>query len=130
MLTLQFIPYSQISSLGPEERIKKILSLVKQEKIILLEGRLKQQEEADLIQKTMEDIDSKFTGIELSVIEPDEKDTSVYNRARKFLAKVLLGDRQGFTVVGPANIIKEIKKDPEKIQLLMKETKTGSKKKK
>ena len=40
---------------------------------------------------------------------------------------MLLGDRQGLTVIGPATIVKEIKKDPNKIELLTKEGK-GKKK--
>ncbi len=123
MLTLQFVPYSQIEKLDSEGRIKLILGLVKQEKIVLLEGRLKEEEETALIQKTMESIDKKFTGIELAVVENSKKDNTLYEQMKKFLIKFLLGNREGFTVIGPANIIKEIKKDPEKIQLMMKENK-------
>jgi len=36
---------------------------------------------------------------------------------RKNLVEFLLGDRQGLTIVGPATIVKEIKQDPDKIQL-------------
>jgi len=31
---------------------------------------------------------------------------------------LLLGDRNGITIIGPASIVKEIKKDPNKIELL------------
>jgi hypothetical protein len=123
MLTLQFIPYSEISSLSSEERLKKLLELAKEDKIILLEGRLKEQEEGELIKKTMESITEKFTGIELGVIYPQGKDTSLYNRLRQLLARIILGTRGGFTIIGPANVIKEIKKDPDKIQLFTKEQK-------
>jgi hypothetical protein len=123
MLTLQFIPYSEISSLNSEERLKKLLDLAKEDKIILLEGRLKEQEEAELIKKTMESISDKFTGIELGVIYPEGKDMSLYNKLRQLLVRVILGTRGGFTIIGPANVIKEIKKDPDKIQLFTKEQK-------
>ena len=39
MLTLQFIPYVQIEDLPSQKRIDKILSLVKTDKILVLEGR-------------------------------------------------------------------------------------------
>ncbi len=123
MLTLQFIPFSEIASLNSEHRLKKILDLVKEDKIILLEGRLKEEEEAELIKKTMESITEKFTGIELGVIYPEGKNISLYNKIKQMLANVLLGTRGGFTIVGPANIVKEIKKDPNKIELFTKEQK-------
>jgi len=30
---------------------------------------------------------------------------------------LLLGNRSGLTIIGPANVVKEIKQDPDKIQL-------------
>ncbi len=122
MLTLQFIPYSDIANLNSEQRLKKLLDIVKEDKIILLEGRLKDTEEADLIKKTMESIDEKFTGIELGVVYPEGKDLTLYRRLQQLLVRWLLGSRGGFTIIGPANIIKEIKKDPDKIQLMTKES--------
>ena len=130
MLTLQFIPYSEIAGLNSEDRIKRLLELVKDEKIILLEGRLKETEEAELIKKTMESINEKFTGIELGVVNPHGKDISIYRQLQKILVRLLLGNREGFTIIGPANIIKEIKKDPDKIQLFTKDTVISSPKKK
>ena len=124
MLTIQFVPYSEIEKLSSGRRIKKLLDLAKQERIVLLEGRLKREEEAELIQKTMEEIGPKFKGIELAVIYPEkEEDTDIIKKARKEVINLLMGDRQGITILGPATIVKEIKKDPNKIQLLTKETK-------
>lgn len=122
MLTFQFIPYNNIAGLDSESRIKNLLSVVKQDKIILLEGRLEEAEEAELIKKTMESISEKFTGIELGVVHPEDKNSSFYKRIQKVLIRILLGNRDGFTIIGPANIITEIKKDPDKIQLYMKES--------
>ncbi len=117
MLTLQFIPYFEIEQLDSEERIKKLIKLVKQEKIVLLEGRLDQEEETDLIRRTMEEISGKFKGIELSVIYPDGGDSDFFNKLKQTILNVILGNRQGMTIIGPASIIKEIKQDPDKIQL-------------
>ena len=126
-LTLQFVPYEEIEGLGSTERIKKLLGMVKDERIIVLEGRLKKQEEAELIRRTMEEINDRFTGIELSVIYPDKKKGSSFKRG---IADMLLGERQGLTILGPASIIKEIRKDPDKIQLLTQEKAKGKRKKK
>ena len=117
MLTLQFVPYHEIEILSSAKRIKKLMDIVKQNKIILLEGRLKKEEEKDLIEITMEEIDDKFKGIELSVIYPEKKDAIWYRKIKHGIFNVILGDRQGFTIIGPATVIKDIKKDPDKIML-------------
>ena len=39
------------------------------------------------------------------------------------IIKTLMGDREGITVIGPATIVKEIKRDPNKIELFTKEIK-------
>ena len=119
MLTLQYVPYFEISSLGSSERIKKLLKIVKENKIVLLEGRLRIDEEAQLIQKTMEIIDKNFKGIEIGTIDP--KRGMVLDKFKKSLAKFLLGNYGGLTIIGPATIVKEIKKDPNKIELLTNE---------
>ena len=128
MLTLQFIPHLEIEGLDSIKRINKLIKLVKDEKIILLEGKLKSHEEAELISKTMEEIDNKFKGIELAVINPNNAESKdLLQKIRTVFLNMFLGDRKGFTIIGPASIIKEIKKDPNKIQLLTEES-SGKKK--
>jgi len=121
MLTLHFIPYTEIEDLGAARRVKKILDIAKENKIVLLEGRLKKEEEADLIAITMEEIDSKFKGIELAVINPKSKDQVFIKKLKRNFVDMLLGDRQGFTIIGPATVVKQIKKDPDKIELFTKD---------
>ena len=130
MLTLQFVPYEEIEGLGSNERIKKLLSMVKDDKIVVLEGRLRKEEEAGLIRKTMEEISERFKGIELSVVYPDRKKATFGKTIKSNIADMLLGQRQGLTVLGPASLIKEIRKDPDKIQLFTQERKKGKKRKK
>lgn len=122
VLTLQFIPHSEIQSLDSAKRISKLLKLVKDDKIVLLEGRLKSHEETELISKTMEEVDNKFKGIELSVVNPESQTTTdILQKLRAIFINLLLGHRSGFTIIGPATIIKEIKNDPDKIQLFAEE---------
>ena len=129
-LTLQFVPYNEIEDLGSARRVKKLLDIAKENKIVFLEGRLKKEEETDLIAITMEEIDDKFKGIELAVINPEGKDKPFLKKIRHGFVGMLLGDRQGFTVIGPAAVVKKIKKDPDKIELFTKEVPKKSKKKK
>ena len=122
-VTLQFIPYAEIAKLSSLGRIKKLLASVKEDKIVLLEGRLTKEEEAELIKTTMEEISSKFRGIELHVLYPDERDNNPIQIFKRQLTTALLGNRQGLTIIGPASIVKEIRKDPNKIQLFTRDKK-------
>jgi len=122
MLTLQFVPYTEIEGLNSVKRIEKLMKIVKTNKIILLEGKLKPHEEVELIRKTMGEIDESFKGIEISAINPETKDNALFKKAKSRFVSLILGDRKGFTIIGPASIVKEIKQDPEKIQLFTEET--------
>lgn len=129
MLTLQFVPYSEIESLSSVGRIRKLLNIAKENKIVLLQGKLKKSEEAELIKATMEEINEDFKGIELSVIYPESKNADLFKQFKTGFVNLLLGDRQGLTIIGPANIVKEIKKDPDKIQLYTNDPKKSKRKK-
>jgi len=121
MLTLQFVPYTEIEYLSSVGRIRKLLNITKENRIVLLQGRLRKDEETELIKATMEEIDKDFKGIELSVIYPDKKETDLFRKIKRNFVSMLLGDRQGLTIIGPASVVREIKKDPDKIQLFTEE---------
>ena len=127
-ITLQFVPHGEIARLSPLTKIHKLLKMAKQNNIVVLEGRLKKEEETELIKVTMEEISDEFKGIELSVIYPQSKDDTIVGKVKDNLANILLGDRIGLTIIGPATIVKEIKQDPSKIQLLTEEVRRGKKK--
>ena len=115
------IPFSELDGLSISERVKKILSLVLGNKIVIIQGRLRAEEEARLIEDTMALVDhlKNFKGIELAVIEPDLKNKNIFIKFKHGLAKRLVGDSSALTVIGPASVIKEIKRDPKKIELFL-----------
>ena len=123
MLTIEFIPYAEIENLSSLGRIRKLLNTAKQNKIVLLQGRLKKEEEAELIKTTMEEINKDFKGIELAVIEPEGEAA----RFKGFVTNLLLGDRNGMTVIGPATVVKSIRRNPNKIELLTNEIRNQKK---
>ena len=129
MLTLQFIPYAEIKDLTSIGRIRKLLNMSKENKIVLLEGRLKKEEEAELIKTTMEEINKDFRGIELAVVNTIGNENDPFAKLKSGMVSVLLGDRQGFTIIGPAKVIKNIKRDPHKLQILMKDAQEARKRK-
>ena len=132
MVTLQFVSYADIENLSSLGKIRKLLNIAKENKIVLLQGKLKKEEETELIKVTMEEINKEFRGIELAVINPTSKtkDLSGFQKFRNNVIGALLGDRQGMTVIGPASVVKSIKKDPNKIELYTKETRKRAKKRK
>ena len=132
MVTLQFIPYSDIENLSSLGKIRKLLNIAKENKIVLLQGKLKKEEETELIKVTMEEINKEFRGIELAVINPTTKakDLTGFQKFKNNVIGALLGDRQGMTVIGPASVVKSIRKDPNKIELYTKEKRKSKKRRK
>jgi len=120
-LRIHVMQFSEVREMGIAERVRKILSLVLGNKIVIFHGRLRAEEEARLIEDTMAMVDHvpNFKGIELAVIEPDMRRESIFMKMRQGIAKRLVGDNSALTIIGPASIIKEIKKDPRKIELLL-----------
>ncbi len=120
--SLNFLPYSEIKDLNSNERIKKILKIILGNNILILQGKLKPEEEARLIGDTiaMAGHVKNFKGIELAVISSNGKE-GFFSRIKSNLANVLTGaDLGSMTIIGPATIVKEIKRNPKKIELFFK----------
>ena len=122
MLTFQYLPFTEIAQLDSEKRITKLLNIVKKNKIVLMQGRLEAVEEAKLIERTTREVSKEFKGIELCTIYPNQKKKKnkkeMASQIKQFIARKLVGDRDGLTIIGPASVVKEIKKNPDKIELL------------
>ncbi|MDD4877530.1 MAG: DUF2073 domain-containing protein [Candidatus Nanoarchaeia archaeon] len=118
-LTFKFVPFNELNGLTSEKKINRLLEFVKKDKIVLLQGRLKPSEEAWLIQKTMEQqaANKGFKGIELFTI-PASRNEKIFSQMRAVVARVLLGSRDELTLIGPGTIIKEIKSNPDRSELL------------
>ncbi len=117
MLTLQFIPNSEIANLDQETKLKKIISLIKTDRILVLEGGLSSYEEMQLIENTMEQISKDFKGIEICTVSSSTKKMEFSSKIKELVLKIF-GYKSGLTIIGPASLVKEIKRDPTKIELL------------
>jgi len=119
-LTLSFIPYADIAKLNSMTRIKRILDIVLQNRIVILQGRLEAIEEASLIQSTMALVGKikGFKGVELAVIQPNNQE-NMFDKFKLGIARALVGQRDALTIIGPAAVVKEIRKDPRKIDLML-----------
>jgi len=119
-LTLQFMPYSEIAKLDTVERIKKLLKIILNHKVVVLQGRLRPEEETRLIEDTMVMIGNikGFKGVELAVIEQDSQ-SGIFQKMKFGLARALTGTQNALTIIGPATVVKEMKKDPSKLEVMM-----------
>jgi len=120
--SIQFLPYSEIRNLDGEKRIRKILGIIRSNNILIMQGRLRPEEETKLITDAMSLISGSlkdFRGVELAVVSGSEERT-FFSKLKQRMANALSGGDLGtITIVGPATIVKEIKKNPKKIELLL-----------
>jgi hypothetical protein len=117
--SLHLMPYGEIRDLSIQERVKKLLKLVLGNRVVILQGRLRSEEEIRLIEDTMAMVDhiKDFRGIELAVIDQESKNDSFMFKIKRGLAKSLIGDNSALTVIGPAAVVKDIKRDPKKLEV-------------
>ena len=116
---VQVLSYDLMKSLKSSERISKILEIVKKGDIVMLEGRMSSEEEGVLISKALANVKGKFTGVEIAYLDSKVEDGFI-EKFRGQLLKVLAKDRLGITVIGPSKLIKEVKMDPQKLEILFK----------
>jgi hypothetical protein len=120
--SIQFLPYSEIRDLNSDQRIRKVLNIVLGNYILILQGRLMPDEESRLIGDTMAMIGhvKNFKGIELAVISSNGKKKKFMDRMKgKIVNRLSKGDLGAITIIGPATIVKEIKRNPKKIELML-----------
>jgi len=120
-LTIHFMPYSEIAKEDAIGRIKKIMGVVLQNKIIILQGRLRPDEEARLIENSMTLIGNieGFQGIETATISGESEYGSLFNKVRHNIARILVGEQDAITIIGPASVVKEITRDPKRLELML-----------
>jgi len=120
-LTIHFMPYSEIAHEDAIGRVKKIMGLILAQKIIILQGKLLPDEETRLIENSMTLIGNikNFQGIEIAAISGESDHRGLFEKVRRNLAKILVGEQDAITIIGPASVVKDITRDPKKIELML-----------
>lgn len=118
-MEVKIISSFALNSLDSDKKTKKILDIVKKGDIVVLEGRLSSDEELSITTKALQSVSGKFTGVEIAFLG-DQNAESFIDKVKQRLVKVLSGRSIGITVVGPSKIIKEIKMDPNNLEILLK----------
>ena len=121
-LTIHFMPYSEIANEDAIGRIKKIMGIILAHKIIILQGKLHPDEEARLIENSMTLIGNikDFQGIEIAAISGENENQGLFNKVRHNIAKILVGEQDAITIIGPASVVKDITRDPRKMEMMLK----------
>ena len=100
-LKMDFLSSSMLNSSTSMEKISMIVNRVKNGDLVVIEGGLTPEEEAELIEATMREIDvDNFMGIDIYTLEKDKK--SFFGLSK---CKIV-----GITIIGPANVMKAVKK--------------------
>ena len=100
-LKMDFISSDALKDMSSIEKISMIVEKVKKGELLVIEGGLAPEEEAELIETTMREIDvENFMGIDIYTLEKDE--SSFFGLSKKKTV--------GITIIGPANVMKAVKR--------------------
>ncbi len=116
---LQVLSYELLKDMKSSERISRIIQIVKKGDVVMIEGRISPEEETELITKALASVSGRFTGVEVAYLDSKSSNTFI-EKLKDSVIKLLAKNRFGITVIGPSRIIKEIKMDPKKLEILFK----------
>ncbi|MEN4017103.1 MAG: DUF2073 domain-containing protein [Methanobacterium sp.] len=99
-LKMDFLSSDALRSYSSIEKVSMIVDRVKGGDLVVIEGGLTPEEEAELIETTMREIDiENFVGIDIYTLEKNKR--SFLGMSKKAV---------GLTIIGPANLMKTVKK--------------------
>ena len=108
-ISVNLISRHKLEELSSNEKLDFILKEVQKGKVLVLEQGLTSMEQTSLIEHTMREIEQDtFIGIEMEGYSEDRP-----TFLQKFLGKM---KKPRMTVIGPADLLKTIRKDSNMIQ--------------
>jgi hypothetical protein len=132
-MKMDFVSSNILNSKTGSKRIDFILNRVKDGSVLVTDGVLKPDEEMELIRETMRRVDDGFPGIEVASLKRElkgidsviDKLKDQKNRVQSIVGSITGREnataelKTGLTLIGPAKIIKRIKKNPESFSVFM-----------
>lgn len=108
-IAFNLVSRQKLGVLNSEEKLKFIIKEIKNGKILVLEHGLTPNEQTSLIEHTMKEIEhDTFIGFEMEGYSADQP---------TFLQKIFgMHRKPRITLIGPANLLKMVKKDNDMIQ--------------
>lgn len=126
-LKMDFISSVKLNGKPENKKIDYILEKVKDGAILVMDGVMKPEEEMNLIKETMRRVDDGFPGIEVCSLKKELKGLNlVFDRLsdgkERFLNWITKKQetelKTGITLIGPAKLIKKIKKNPDSFSVM------------
>ncbi|HKZ45473.1 MAG TPA: DUF2073 domain-containing protein [archaeon] len=126
VLKMDFVSSSTLDQ-KRDNRISFILNKVRDGSILVTDAVLHPQEEMDLIKETMRRVDDGFPGIEVCSLKKQVKGLQLlsenFTDQKERLQKMFgmnpkASLKNGITLIGPAKLIKKIKKNPNSFSVL------------
>ena len=108
---IELISASALEGKASVEKIRIVIDAIKKRKIIVLETPLTHEEEMALITATMALVGKDFPGIEISSIGEGTEGL------RAEIIKLLGGKPAGMSIIGPSSLVRQIKKNPGRLEL-------------
>ena len=126
-LKMDFVSSTTLDGKAGQKKINFILSKVKDGSILVVNGVLTPDEEMVLIKETMRRVDDGFPGIEVCSLKKELKGWKQFfetlSNGREKISRSFWSGitgkppktklKTGITLIGPAKIIKNIKKNPD-----------------
>jgi len=109
-ISFNLVSRQKLGELSSDEKLSFILKEVKKGKILVLEYGLTPMEQTNLIENTMKEIEQDtFIGVEMEGYGQDSP---------SFIQRLLgVSKKPRMTLIGPADLLKMVKKDNEMIQI-------------
>jgi hypothetical protein len=127
-LKIDFVSSVKLNGKPQKKKINYILGRVKDGSILVMDGVMSPEEEMDLIKETMRRVDNGFPGIEVCSLKKQLKGFNqlfelLSIRREKFWNWLTKKQSQtnlktGMTLIGPAKLIKKIKKNPDSFSVM------------
>lgn len=114
-LKIKLLPYEHLGKQSFSSMVKDL----QESTLILIDAKLTPEEETYLIEETMKKINPRFSGIELSSLDLTAQDEGNLSRIKNAFVEMLIGKKRGMTIIGPAKVVRRIKKNPRDLLLYM-----------
>ena len=116
---VRVLSYDVIKNLSVEKKVKKIVDICRLGEIVMIEGSITPEVEYEITKYALKKIDSKFSGVEIGFLKSSQTDSFI-EKIRSKILNLIAKNRFGVTVIGPSKIIKDIKMDPNKLEIFLK----------
>ena len=112
-IRMKLIPYEKLKN-----DLDGVFSEIEKGSIVIVDAKLTPEEEARIIEETMNRVSLKFKGIEISSFQLSggaDGRSGMFSILKKKLEGLLSGKERGITLIGSASIIKKIERNPQEL---------------